>query len=63
VWLPSKLDVVLRYEEHKSIAYGADWYRGPGGDLQDKQSDNIIATCSFYDRLLNVWQYPHLPSD
>ena len=40
-------DIVARYEEHKSLAYGSDWCH-----LQEEQ--RLIATCSFYDHKLCV---------
>ncbi|KAG8484111.1 hypothetical protein CXB51_022979 [Gossypium anomalum] len=47
-----KPEVVEAYSQHGSLAYGADWQRAkllPGGST-------IVATCSFYDRLLRVWR-------
>jgi len=37
-------DIIKRYTEHESLAYGADWI-----------SSDVAATCSFYDHVLNVW--------
>jgi len=37
-------NVVARYNEHESLAYGADWL-----------SDSTAATCSFYDHNLRIW--------
>ncbi len=58
------LSVVEAYGGHGSIAYGADWFRLPagghgdgshrGGDGMTTPRD-VVATCSFYDRLLHVW--------
>lgn len=45
--------VVETYKKHESLAYGADWQRG-GQDGSGK--DSLVATCSFYDRNLRLWQ-------
>ncbi|KAF5175271.1 Diphthine methyltransferase-like protein [Thalictrum thalictroides] len=36
------------YDKHESLAYGADWQRGG-------RKRPVVATCSFYDRLLRIW--------
>ena len=41
----------VSYEEHGSLAYGVDWKRRMG-----KDSPVLLASCSFYDHLLNVWE-------
>ncbi|KAK8069225.1 hypothetical protein PG994_005841 [Apiospora phragmitis] len=49
------VEVVARFEEHKSMNYGSDFQPGsetPGGDLK------VIST-SFYDKLLCFWVLPH----
>ncbi|XP_023763320.1 uncharacterized protein LOC111911806 [Lactuca sativa] len=46
-----EVKVVETYNKHESLAYGADWYRGS----IDKKGKTVIATCSFYDKLLRVW--------
>ncbi|KAF6262815.1 WD40-repeat-containing domain protein [Scenedesmus sp. NREL 46B-D3] len=100
----SSLAVVEEYKGHDSIAYGADWYKGPplpatpsaaaaaatsaaaddicdkGGALlesqaaaasaqlggltlnpaadegkQQRRPQDVVATCSFYDRRLHLW--------
>jgi diphthamide biosynthesis protein 7 len=38
--------VTAKYQEHQSLAYGADWL--PSG---------LVATCSFYDHLMRIWSY------
>ncbi|XP_020097508.1 diphthine methyltransferase [Ananas comosus] len=43
------------YSKHESLAYGADWQKG--GCLDNQSSKTLVAaTCSFYDRLLRIWQ-------
>ncbi|EOA14419.1 hypothetical protein CARUB_v10027621mg [Capsella rubella] len=44
-----KGEVLESYNKHHSLAYGADWYRGK------LQKQSVVATCSFYDRLLRLW--------
>ncbi|XP_071722796.1 uncharacterized protein [Rutidosis leptorrhynchoides] len=40
--------VVETYSKHDSLAYGADWQKG-------ERNTSVIATCSFYDKLLRIW--------
>jgi len=97
--------VVAHFEEHKSIAYGADWCRldqsrqpshtepltspdndsanngtspsdgegqigdtsqtnnpmkrgaGDSASCEERTSEHLIATCSFYDHLLKLWTF------
>lgn len=57
----SGIEVLARFEEHKSMNYGSDWSRvessrlvggggGGGGDI-------LCVSTSFYDRLLCVWKF------
>ena len=47
--------VAESYVKHESLAYGADWQRGEC--VEDKtRRESLVATCSFYDRLLRIWK-------
>ncbi|OWM81455.1 diphthine methyltransferase homolog [Punica granatum] len=48
-----EIEVMETYKKHESLAYGADWQRGMPGESGRKTS--VIATCSFYDRLVRIW--------
>ncbi|XP_057952625.1 uncharacterized protein LOC131146839 [Malania oleifera] len=47
-----KAEVIETYTKHDSLAYGADWKRQ---GQRDKRNSPVIATCSFYDRLVQIW--------
>lgn len=49
-----KAEVLETYAQHGSLAYGADWQRGRSS-LEGKRKNSLVATCSFYDRLLRIW--------
>ena len=42
--------LLTKYDRHESLAYGADW-----GKCSNK-SEDLIATCSFYDCSLQFWE-------
>ena len=46
----SDLSVNASFMEHKSIAYGVDWW---GGEVDNS---HIVASASFYDHLLCLWE-------
>ncbi|TKY87132.1 hypothetical protein EX895_003809 [Sporisorium graminicola] len=48
-----ELDVITRFDEHASLAYGCDWDRGAQGG-GGKQTDRVYS-CSFYDASLQIW--------
>ena len=45
------LDIAEEHEDQKTLGYGADWCH-----LADPERRSLVATCSFYDRLLHLWQ-------
>jgi len=47
------MDVVCRFDEHKSIAYGCDWERGALLDGDER----LVYSCSFYDATLHAWSW------
>ncbi|KAN0065903.1 hypothetical protein ACQY0O_001036 [Thecaphora frezii] len=48
-------DIVTRFDEHKSLAYGCDWDRAPLHDGQRGEGKRNIYSCSFYDAMLHIW--------
>lgn len=44
-------EIVKRFDDHKSLAYGADWSFAPLG----VDGETLIASCSFYDHMLHLW--------
>ncbi|KAG1681139.1 hypothetical protein FOA52_015582 [Chlamydomonas sp. UWO 241] len=69
VWLPRELAVVETYAQGSpsAVAYGADWHQGfPAGWHQRRgggasrapvgPSDALVASASFYDSALHLWQ-------
>ena len=43
--------IVQRFDEHDSLAYGADWSYGAG-----ERAGSFVASCSFYDHSLRIWR-------
>ncbi|XP_066914341.1 diphthine methyltransferase-like [Clytia hemisphaerica] len=44
------------YEKHESLAYGVDWCLDYEQQKNDNKDETVIASCSFYDKLLTVWK-------
>ncbi|OIW16403.1 hypothetical protein TanjilG_19119 [Lupinus angustifolius] len=51
-----KAEVLETYKKHDSLAYGADWQRGEANQEGGGTSKPVVATCSFYDKLVRVWR-------
>jgi len=43
--------IISRYDEHESLAYGADWSYAP--PLPNGKS--LVGCCSFYDHKMSLW--------
>ncbi|WJX59738.1 methylated diphthine methylhydrolase [Trifolium repens] len=50
-----KAEVLETYKKHDSLAYGADWQKGEANHIEGR-SKPVVATCSFYDKLVRVWR-------
>ena len=46
-----KMKVITNYSEHESLAYGIDM------KCAKNSKDIMIASCSFYDHLLKIWNF------
>lgn len=44
--------VTQRFDEHTSMAYGADWCYAE----KDTAESSLVASCSFYDHVLYTWR-------
>lgn len=49
-----KAEVLETYKKHDSLAYGADWQNGEANNRGGTKP--VVATCSFYDKLVRVWR-------
>lgn len=58
--------VTLRYTRHASMVYGIDWCRHPQAIWTSSSSyvdQKCVATCSFYDRALHLWNFTASTTD
>jgi len=46
--------IVASYNEHSSLAYGADW---KCSTKNESDTARVVVSCSFYDHLLNIWEW------
>lgn len=49
-----EVELIETYGKHGSLAYGADWQRQEL-NAEGEKHKAVVATCSFYDKLLRVW--------
>jgi len=42
-------EIIKRFDNHTSLAYGVDW------SFSDSGGETLIASCSFYDHTLHLW--------
>lgn len=53
-----EIEVLARFEEHKSMNYGSDYSRIEGTLLREESKREVVCvSTSFYDRLLCVWKF------
>lgn len=50
------MEVLARFEEHRSMNYGSDWSR-IDSQLRGNSKEVLCVSTSFYDRLLCVWTF------
>ncbi|KAF8629705.1 hypothetical protein AX15_003321 [Amanita polypyramis BW_CC] len=44
--------VLQRFDDHESLAYGVDWSFEPPSE----DGKQVVGSCSFYDHLLHIWR-------
>ncbi|KAH9812196.1 WD40-repeat-containing domain protein [Melampsora americana] len=47
--------VHTQFNEHDSLAYGADW--GEEQRSETQETSTIVGSCSFYDHLMHLWAF------
>ncbi|EPQ31026.1 uncharacterized protein PFL1_01215 [Pseudozyma flocculosa PF-1] len=56
-----EMDIVTRFDDHASLAYGCDWDRGlsPSSSSSSSSSSSAakrnVYSCSFYDATMHIW--------
>jgi diphthamide biosynthesis protein 7 len=44
--------IVQRFDDHDSLAYGVDWSFEPPAE----DGKQLVGSCSFYDHILHIWR-------
>ncbi|PPQ80813.1 hypothetical protein CVT25_001938 [Psilocybe cyanescens] len=50
-WISGTSQIIKRFDEHESMAYGTDWSYAPSLAGED----TLIGSCSFYDHKMSLW--------
>jgi len=47
-------ELIKRFDEHESLAYGVDWSRI--AEEEGEEGGTVIGSCSFYDHEAKLWR-------
>lgn len=50
-------ETTTTFNGHESLAYGVDWSKGAAGRAGER---DLVASCSFYDHLVHVWDVENI---